>query len=109
MMRILAAALGVVVALAIAAEVEARPRAAVVKRDSKVRKKPKKRAAVTFRVAPGDRVVVLGTRSRWAEPVTFPITVFTSACPDVVPMPIISSLGDCNSCHVAGDRITFSP
>lgn len=44
-----------------------------------------------------------------SDPVTFPVTLFASACPDVVPMPIISALGDCNSCHVAGDRITFSP
>lgn len=43
------------------------------------------------------------------DPINFPVTAFVSACPDVVPMPILLTLGDCNSCHVAGDRITFSP
>jgi hypothetical protein len=43
------------------------------------------------------------------DAITFPVTAYVSACPDVVPMPILLTLGDCNSCHVAGDRITFSP
>lgn len=43
------------------------------------------------------------------DPIVFPVTAFVSACPDVVPMPILLAVGDCNSCHIPGDRITFSP
>lgn len=42
-------------------------------------------------------------------PVTLPATVYVAACPDVVPMPIELTLGDCNSCHSAGKRTAFSP
>jgi hypothetical protein len=42
-------------------------------------------------------------------PIVFPAVAFVSACPDVVPMPIQLTVGDCNSCHVVGDRITFAP
>ena len=44
-----------------------------------------------------------------SSPITYPATAFVSACPDIVPMPIQLTLGDCNSCHVDGDRITFAP
>ena len=44
-----------------------------------------------------------------STPLVFPAIAYVSACPDSVPMPIQLTVGDCNGCHVAGDRITFSP
>lgn len=67
---------------------------------------------VSFVDADGSRIdVVTSLNGNFysADPITFPVTAFVSACPDVVPMPILLTLGDCNGCHVAGDRITFSP
>ena len=43
------------------------------------------------------------------DAIAFPAVAYVSACPDTVAMPIKLTLGDCNSCHVASDRITFSP
>ena len=37
--------------------------------------------------------------------VTFPVTARASGCPNDATMPITASSGDCNSCHVAGNRI----
>jgi hypothetical protein len=36
----------------------------------------------------------------WTDvPVTFPLSVAASTCPDVTPMPTQAPIGDCNSCH----------
>lgn len=46
---------------------DARPRAAVIKKSSKVRKRPRKKSKTRFRVVEGERVVVLKVKRKWVK------------------------------------------
>ncbi len=43
------------------------------------------------------------------EPVTLPLTTWASTCPTSTAMPTLANSVDCNSCHVAGSRMSFAP
>jgi hypothetical protein len=65
-------------------------------------------ATITITDADGvDHTIVTQTNGNFysAEPMTMPLTIHASRCPDAATMPINAGVGECNSCHGAASRI----
>jgi hypothetical protein len=68
-------------------------------------------AVVRIKFGTTTRLAVTDTDGNFSfsQPITFPVTVDTTACPDTTPMVGSPAVGNCNSagCHDAANRINF--